>query len=241
MKKIFTFMAAAMIMAASALFTSCDDDPWWDDHQPWYGEDVPWWYGYYNGGYNWNNDYYDNGGNNDNDGTSVYDEAKVLQGEWEGTMVYTNGNNGQQNSFYANMTFVRNNSNAIKGTGTEIDYTLNSSGKIAEQNDPLKFNWYIDGQTGDIYIKYTNTKNKAVFVMDASSKQHGFYLDENARIFSGYMLGTNNNDMIYIDLKRQQNNEAKKMTRATTTTVRSFGSSTVTSVTFGTQRLTTRR
>lgn len=236
MKKIFTFVAAALLVAAPALFTSCDDDPWY-----WYGDDTPWWYGYDDGGYGWNDNYYDNGGNNSDEGTDAYDEAEVLQGEWEGPMVYTNGDTGQKSSFYANMTFVRNNSNAIKGTGTEIDYTLDSNGKIDHQNDPLKFNWYIDEQSGDIYIKYTNTDNKSTFVMDASAKQHGFQLDENSGTFGGYMLGTNNNDMIYIELKRVQNNSAKKLTRSTATTHTFFGSTSVTSVSFGTQSLTTRR
>ncbi len=236
MKKIFTYLAAALIVAAPTLFTSCDDDPWY-----WYGDDTPWWYGYDDGGYGWNDNYYDNGGNNSDEGTDAYDEAEVLQGEWEGTMAYTNGDTGQKSSFYANMTFVRNNSNAIKGTGTEIDYTLDSNGNIAEQNDPLKFNWYIDEQTGDIYIKYTNTQNQATYVMDASASQHGFSLNENAGTFSGYMLGTNNNDMIYIELKRVQNNSAKKLTRSTATTHTFFGSTSVTPVSFGTQSLTTRR
>jgi hypothetical protein len=234
MKKIFTLVAAALLVAAPALFTSCDDDPYW------YDDDEPWWYDYDDGGYGWNDNYYNNGGN-DNDGSTAYDEAEVLQGEWDGTMVYTNGDNGQRSSFYANMTFVRNNSNAIKGTGTEIDYTLDSNGNIAEQNDPLKFNWYIDEQTGDIYIKYTNTQNQATYVMDASAKQHGFQLDENSGTFGGYMLGTNNNDMIYIELKRVQNNSAKKLTRSTATTHTFFGSTSVTPVSFGTQSLTTRR
>lgn len=234
MKKIFTYLAAAPIVAAPTLFTSCDDDPYW------YDDDEPWWYDYDDGGYGWNDNYYNNGGN-DNDGSYAYNEAEVLQGEWDGTMVYTNGDNGQRSSFYANMTFVRNNSDAIKGTGTEIDYTLDSNGKIDQQNDPMKFNWYIDEQSGDIYIKYTNTDNKSTFVMDASASQHGFSLNENAGTFSGYMLGTNNNDMIYIELKRVQNNSAKKLTRSTATTHTFFGSTSVTPVSFGTQSLTTRR
>lgn len=230
---MITLVAAALLVAAPTLFTSCDDDPWYDD-----GYYNPWWSDYYDDDYDWDDDYYDNGGNADQ-GTSVYDEAEVLQGEWDGSMVYTNGDNGQKSSFYANMTFVRNNSNAIKGTGTEIDYTLDSNGNVAETNGPLKFNWYIDEQTGDIYIKYL-TQNMSTFVMDASAKQHGFSIKENAGIFSGYMLGTNNKDMIYIDLKRVQNNEAKKLTRAATT-VTTFGSPEVTPVTFGKQSLTTRR
>lgn len=210
---MITLVAAALLLAAPTLFTSCDDDPWYDDG-------------------------YDNSGNADQ-GTTVYDEAEVLQGEWDGTMVYTNGDTGERSSFYANMTFVRNNSDAIKGTGTEYDYTLDSNGNVDKTNGPLKFNWYIDEKTGNIHIKYL-TQNMSAFVMDASASQHGFTLDENAGTFSGYMLGTNIKDMIYIDLKRVQNNEAKKLTRAATT-VTTFGSPSVTPVTFGKQSLTTRR
>ena len=51
MKKIFTLVAAALLVAAPALFTSCDDDPWYDDEPWWYGNDEPWWYGYGDGDY----------------------------------------------------------------------------------------------------------------------------------------------------------------------------------------------
>ena len=233
MKKNFILMAAAMIMAVPTFFTSCDEDPW-----NWYGENEPWWYDYDNGNWGWNDNYYDQGGGKD-DGSSVYDEAEVLQGEWDGKMTYTNGDTGEQSSFYANMTFVRNSSNDIKGTGTEIDYTLDSNGNVDEQNSPLKFNWYIDESTGDIHIKYLTT-NKSAFVMDASASEHGFWLEEN-NDFKGYMIGTNNNDMIYIDLKPVKNNEAKKATRALTTTDRNFGSNNVLPINTGKQGLTNRR
>lgn len=234
MKKNFILMAAAIMMAVPTLFTSCDDDPW-----NWYGDDEPWWYDYYDDGdWGWNDDYYDNGGDN-NEGNSVYDEAEVLQGEWDGKMVYTNGDTGEQSSFYANMTFVRNNSDAIKGTGTELDYTLDSDGKKDQQNTPLKFNWYIDEKTGDIYIKYL-TQSKPVFVMDMSAKEHGFWLEEN-KSFTGYMIGTNNKDMIYIDLTPVKNNEAKKATRALSGTGRNFGSNVIAPMSTGKQGLTSRR
>ena len=239
MKKIFTLVATALLVAAPALFTSCDDDPWYDDG-PWYGDNTPWWYGYDDGRYGWNDNYYDNDGNSSQEGTSVYDEAEILQGEWDGKMTYTNGDTGEKSSFYANMTFVRNNSNAIKGTGTEVDYVLKDDGTPDYDNTKtLKFNWYIDEQTGNIYIKYI-TQNQSTFVMDASATQHAFKIIENES-FYGYMLGTNNNDMIYIDLNRVQNNSAKKLTRATTTTPKFIGSASVTPVSFGTQSLTTRR
>lgn len=233
MKKNFILMAAAIMMAVPTLFTSCDDDPW-----NWYGDDEPWWYDYDDGNWGWNDNYYGQGGDQD-DGSSVYDEAEILQGEWDGKMVYTNGDTGEQSSFYANMTFVRNSRDAIKGTGTEIDYTKDSNGNVDKMNEPLKFNWYLDEKTNDIYIKYLTDK-KSTFVMDASAKEHGFYLEEN-NCFTGYMLGTNNKDMIYIDLKPVKNNEAKKATRAMSVANRSFGSNVVSKMSAGKQALTDRR
>lgn len=244
MKKIFTLIATAMLVASPAFFTSCDDDPWDDDYY-WYGDQTPWWFGYDNSGWGWNDDTYNNGGYNgggytDNQGNTVLDEAEVLNGEWDGTMTYTYGDNGQKSQFYANMTFVQNNSNAIKGTGTEVDYTLDTNGNISD-TQTLKFNWYIDENTGDIYIHYL-TGNGLTFVMDLSASQHGFYLDEANGTFRGYMIGTNNNDLIYIDLKRQTNNEAKSATRAASVSNRVIGSgNSITPLTGGTMQLNTRR
>ena len=206
------FLAVALLVALPAMFTSCDDDPWYDDDY-----------------WGWNDDYYDNSGyynDNDENGSKLLDEAEVLTGEWDGTMTYTNGDNGQQSQFYANMTFVRNNSNAIKGTGTEIDYTLDSNNQVADQQT-LKFNWYIDENTGDIHIKYLSGNNLA-FVMDLNASQHGFSLQKDGKgvgTFYGYMIGTNTKDMIYINLTSVQNTDAKKFlpTRAAATQQHSFG------------------
>lgn len=231
MKRFKIMMAVAMVMAMPVLLTGCDDDPWDDG---WRYEDQ-WWYGYDNGGNGWSDDYWDNGGDNGSQGSTVLDEAEVLEGEWDGTMAYTNGDNGEVSQFYANMTFVRNNSQSIKGTGTEVDYTTDSNGEVDDQQT-LKFNWYIDESTGDIHIHYT--KSGMSYVMDASASQHGFSLVENES-FEGYMIGTNNKDMAYINLKPIQNNEAKKATRSAT--VRSFGSTKIEKLNGGIERLTSRR
>lgn len=246
MKKSIFFMAVALLFASPAIFTSCGDD-YWDGpgpepDGPWYGDNEPWWYSYDDGNWNWNNNYYNNGGDYNGDsgqGNTVLDEAQVLNGEWDGTMVYTNGDTGEQSQFYANMTFVQNNANSIKGTGTEIDYTLDSNNQVADQQT-LKFDWYIEESTGDIYIHYTNTENQSTFVMDISASQHGFELVEN-QYFRGYMIGTNNNDMIYINLNRQLNNNAKSATRSSVTSSRSFGSNNVASLNGGTNKLDNRR
>lgn len=189
MKKITRILTVLAVAALPFAFTSCDDD-----YDYWYGDTYPWWYNYHEDGGRW--DYGDN--NDDNPGTTLVDEAQVLNGEWNGTMVYTNGSNGTTDQFYATMTFVQNNSNAIKGTGTEYDYYRNDDGSVGN-SQTLHFSWYIDNN-GDIYVKYDSG---STFVMDMNASQHGFYLDEATGIFRGYMIGTNNSDLIQFDFTRQ--------------------------------------
>ena len=189
MKKITRILTVLAVAALPFAFTSCDDD-----YDYWYGDTYPWWYNYHEDGGRW--DYGDN--NDDNPGNTLVDEAQVLNGEWNGTMAYTNGNDGTTDQFYATMTFVQNNSNAIKGTGTEYDYYRNADGSVAN-SQTLHFSWYIDNN-GDIYVKYDSG---STFVMDMNASQHGFYLDEATGIFRGYMIGTNNSDLIYFDFTRQ--------------------------------------
>lgn len=231
MKKIKTLMAAVLLVSAPALFTSCEEDHWGDD--PW-NYNNQWWSDYNGSNWNWDNNNWNNGGN-DNDDDNLLTEAEVLNGEWDGTMTYTNGDSGETSEFYANMTFVRNNSSAIKGTGTEYDYTLDANGDV-DDYQVLKFNWYIDESTGDIYVKYSGG---STFVMDISAGYHGFYLDDNSGTFNGYMIGTNNKDLIYINLQRVVNNDAKKATRATATT--SFGTKPMKMFTGSTKKLNNRR
>ena len=189
MKKITRILTVLAVAALPFAFTSCDDD-----YDYWYGDTYPWWYNYHEDGGRW--DYGDN--NDDNPGNTLVDEAQVLNGEWNGTMAYTNGSDGTTNQFYATMTFVQNNSNAIKGTGTEYDYYRNADGSVAN-SQTLHFSWYIDNN-GDIYVKYDSG---STFVMDMNASQHGFYLDEATGIFRGYMIGTNNSDLIQFDFTRQ--------------------------------------
>lgn len=216
MKAIHLLLATATLVAMPALFTSCDDDPWYDDYDGWYD------------GYDWHHDNYDN---NDDDGDDQGDqlvaEAEALTAEWDGKMVYTNGTDGHKDTFGANMTFVRNSSTAIKGTGTEIDYTTDANGKVTD-SQTLKFDWSIDESTGNINIKYL-TDTGFTFVLDASATQKGFSLKRNndgSGTFSGYMIGTNNPDEIYFELKTVQNINAKAFTRATAGRNLTFGADT---------------
>ena len=197
MKKITRILTVLAVAALPFAFTSCDDD-----YDYWYGDTYPWWYNYHEDGGRW--DYGDN--DDDNPGNTLVDEAQVLNGEWNGTMAYTNGNDGTTGKFYATMTFVQNNSNAIKGTGTEYDYYRNDDGSVGN-SQTLHFTWYIDNN-GDIYVKYDSG---STFVMDMNASQHGFYLDEATGVFRGYMIGTNNSDLIYFDFTRQTSGAKSSM------------------------------
>lgn len=197
MKKFTFMMVAAAMMAVPALFTSCDDDPWYDDYYDY--PDYYWGHGGRGG--------YDDYDDDDNQGATVQDEAAALQGEWDGSMSYSDASNGEVSNFYANMTFVLNSANATKGTGTEIDYTLDGNNNVADQQT-LKFNWSIDESNGNINIEYL-TDNHTRFVMDASASQYGFFLDSEKGTFEGYMIGSNTKDIIYINLSRVTNNNAK--------------------------------
>lgn len=214
MKKITRILTVLAVAALPFAFTSCDDD-----YDYWYGDTYPWWYNYHEDGGRW--DYGDN--NDDNPGNTLVDEAQVLNGEWNGTMAYTNGNDGTTDQFYATMTFVQNNSNAIKGTGTEYDYYRNADGSVAN-SQTLHFTWYIDNN-GDIYVKYDSG---STFVMDMNASQHGFYLDEARGVFQGYMIGTNNSDLIHFDFTRQTSGaKSSKGQKAVSPKTTTFGANVI--------------
>ena len=215
MKKITRILTVLAVAALPFAFTSCDDDDYW------YGDSYPWWYNYHEDGGRWG---YDNDYNDDNNqGNTLVDEAQVLNGEWNGTMVYTNGSDGTTNQFYATMTFVQNNSNAIKGTGTEYDYYRNDDGSVGN-SQTLHFTWYIDNN-GDIYVKYDSG---STFVMDMNASQHGFYLDEATGVFRGYMIGTNNSDLIYFEFTRQTSGaKSSKGQKAVSPKTTTFGANVI--------------
>lgn len=214
MKKITRILTVLAVAALPFAFTSCDDD-----YDYWYGDTYPWWYNYHEDGGRW--DYGDN--DDDNPGNTLVDEAQVLNGEWNGTMAYTNGNDGTTDQFYATMTFVQNNSNAIKGTGTEYDYYRNTDGSVAN-SQTLHFTWYIDNN-GDIYVKYDSG---STFVMDMNASQHGFYLDEARGVFRGYMIGTNNSDLIQFDFTRQTSGaKSSKGQKAVSPKTTTFGANVI--------------
>lgn len=177
-----------MAFAAMTLtvLSSCDDEPW--------GPEPPhYWYDDYDD-YGWNdhgNDSYDYAA------SDFIDEAQCLRGHWEGTMyyTYTNEETGVRESvqFNADMEFDQYaaSKNPLRGRGREID-------TAGDETQTLTFSWYVDESNGDIYIQYDGSQK--LYVLDAQSKLHGFYLDSDS--FNGYMIGTNSDDVIEIDLVR---------------------------------------
>lgn len=205
MKK-FTHVLALIAMAALPFaMTSCDDH--WDDgpHNNWHGGDNP-------GGYN------PGGGETGGEtGSTVYDMANTLIGEWNGPVnLYEEQADGslQLYSFNTTMIFYTNGgSNTLKGSGMEYDYTDDAS-------QELEFTWRIDSSTWDIYITYKNSG--ATFVLDYGAAQHGFYLDNTS--FNGYMLSTTGNDYMVFQFTRTTSNaKAQTSTASSTTSTTAFG------------------
>jgi hypothetical protein len=179
----------AMIAIAMVPFTmiSCGD--------PWYYDD-PYYHNHYGPGYDdygpeyndnrYDEPYYDNN-------ADMLAEAQCLRGHWQGTMVdeFTNDKGQRQQVQYdADIEFDQYNSNSLSGRGREIDVA-------GSESQELVFTWFVDAQTGNIHIKYDGG---SIVVIDANSKDLGFYLDDNQ--FYGYMVGQNIDDVIYFDLAR---------------------------------------
>lgn len=231
MKNIKSLLMLAAITVASMTFVSCDDDPWYDG----YWHDPYGWSNNY-GDWHWNNDYWNQGGNGNNQGGDERTEmAQTLCGEWDGEMDYSyikeDGESRSTDVYYTTMKFFQYNQNSksYSGEGVETDYLLDSQGNVIEdKSQTLDFSWYIEDK-GDIYIKYK--KSGATFVLDYGSSQAGFHLGYEDKkgydTFFGYMIGTGSvkGDVIYFDFKRlNDTNHAKAQTRgAGVTEHKSFG------------------
>lgn len=119
MKNIKSLLMLAAITVASMTFVSCDDDPWYDP------------YGWSNnyGDWHWNNDYWNQGGNGNNqDGDERTAMAQTLCGEWGGEMDYSyinpDGESRSTDVYYTAMKFFQYNQNSksYSGEGVETDY-----------------------------------------------------------------------------------------------------------------------
>lgn len=187
MKTIKNYMMALAGALLTIAMTSCDhEDYYWSNH---------YWYDAYDN-YSWRDrgdDGYDG-----NSSETLIAEAQTLRGHWQGTMVYDyvneDGFRGKA-QFLADMEFDQydNSNNPLRGRGREID-------TAGDQMQTLTFSWYVEDPTGNIYIRYDNTGK--VFVLDASSRTNGFYLDSD--YFNGCMIGVgaSNDDIIDFDFTR---------------------------------------
>lgn len=173
MKKCTTMMLVAMMMSLPTLLTSCNSDPWYDD--PWYDD------------WSWGNDY-----NHRPDNENVSNDdffvlmAQTLAGQWRGNMMaYEIDDHGYaiDSLFYiTDIEFKQYNRQSISGTGTQYDFHPDTE-KLEMKRD---FTWYIDPQTGDIYLIYKEqnadgtTRNYTMCVAYDD-------LNMNNRTFTGYL------------------------------------------------------
>lgn len=159
-----------VIVATTMIFASCDS-----------GDD------------NW----YNNNNQNSNN-TSISDNtlnvlANTLRGHWEGKMLYEYTENGtrKQATFDAQMEFDQYDATSLSGRGVEVDVS-------GSQSQELKFSWYIDSKSGDIYVTYDASKKQYVITFGNSNIQS--YLD--TKSFHGTMKGVNNDEYIDFDFGR---------------------------------------
>ena len=170
MKKLMKIIMVFAFSIATTVLTSCDS-----------GDD------------NW----YNNNNQNSNN-TSISDNtlnvlANTLRGHWEGKMLYEYTVNGirKQATFDAQMEFDQYDATSISGRGVEVDIS-------GTETQELKFSWYIDSKTGDIYVTYDDSKKQYVITFSSSDIQS--YLD--TKSFHGTMKGVNNDEYLDFDFSR---------------------------------------
>lgn len=174
----------AFMALASLTFVGCDDDPWND---PWNYYDYS--QGWYDD-YDWYNQPFDNGT------TQLKLMAQTLRGHWQGQLrYYYMDDNGQYGvaDMDVDFEFDQYDAGSLNGRGREVDYVGNDS-------QELRFAWYIDPRTSDIYVKYDGTGKTYVLDASGNSELSGFSLDANA--FSGVMEGYNNKEYLIFDCTR---------------------------------------
>ena len=159
------------VVATTMIYASCDsgNDNWYDD--------------------TYNNQNTNNSGNDN----TLNILANTLRGHWEGKMLYEYTVNGirKQATFDAQMEFDQYDATSISGRGVEVDIS-------GTETQELKFSWYIDSKTGDIYVTYDASKK--LYVITFSSSDIQSYLD--TKSFHGTMKGVNNDEYLDFDFSR---------------------------------------
>ncbi|MBM6993504.1 MAG: hypothetical protein I3J02_09615 [Prevotella sp.] len=174
MRKFKTMMAAVMMAALPMLLGSCGSDPYYYDDY-WYDD------------WTWGNDY-----SNRPDDSNVSDEdffvsmAQTLAGQWRGDMMAyeldDNGNVIDSLYYSTDIEFKQYNSQSISGTGTQYDYNPDTDELELKRN----FSWYIDPETGNIYLNY-KTQNSDGTTSDYIMSIAYDDLNLDNRTFTGYL------------------------------------------------------
>ena len=192
MKKLIKITMLLAVVATTMMYASCDSghDNWYDD--------------------NYSNQ---NTNNSDNDNT-LNILANTLRGHWEGKMLYEYTVNGirKQATFDAQMEFDQYDATSISGRGVEVDIS-------GTETQELKFSWYIDSKTGDIYVTYDDSKKQYVITFSSSDIQS--YLD--TKSFHGTMKGVNNDEYLDFDFSRYTYAKGYTPTFTRATMTRSMG------------------
>ena len=89
------------------------------------------------------------------------------------------------------MEFDQYDATSISGRGVENDVS-------GTQSQELRFSWYIDSKTGDIYVTYDTSKKQYVITFGSTNIQS--YLD--SKSFHGTMKGVNNDEYLDFDFSR---------------------------------------
>ncbi len=163
MKKQFTYLAMAALMAMPFMFTSCDEYHYWHD-EPWYDEPG---YGYDDHG----------GHGQDNDELDLVLMAQYLHANWVGdlTASYTENGVRHNDKFYMEMSFDQENSQATYGRGQEVSYKNNEFYKTRT------FSWSLDNK-GNIDLKYDDGVQMRIYYDD---------LLLSTNMFTGVITGIN--------------------------------------------------
>lgn len=180
------------VVATTMIYASCDsgNDNWYDD--------------------TYNNQNTNNSGNDN----TLNILANTLRGHWEGKMLYEYTVNGirKQATFDAQMEFDQYDATSISGRGVEVDIS-------GTETQELKFSWYIDSKTGDIYVTYDDSKKQYVITFSSSDIQS--YLD--TKSFHGTMKGVNNDEYLDFDFSRYTYAKGYTPTFTRATMTRSMG------------------
>lgn len=203
MKKIYTLLAGALLLALPTLFASCDDDDWYDD---WYDD-----------GWVWGGNYNDTPDGSDQDSEDFYVAmAQTLAGQWRGTLtayaIAEDSTIVDTMEFDTDIEFVQYNSSSVSGTGTQWDFTPGTDNCEYERT----FTWAIDTECGDILITYKTLNDDNTYTPYSMIIPYD-ELNLDDRTFTGYLVsedGAEVDDFWFNRYNATSSSNSKAATRA---------------------------